>query len=82
MKVASSPHSSLHPFHIRALYHPNLHLTDKEAGTSKFKQVGQDLISQSRVAGWPPRSSSELPGRAQVGRGRQLVRFTSQQGYG
>ena len=52
MKVTSSPHSSLHPFHIRALYTPppHLHLTDKEAGPSKFKQVGPDLKPES--CGW------------------------------
>lgn len=44
-----------------ALYPPNLHLIDKETGTSEFKQVGQDLTSQSPVAGWPPHSSSVLP---------------------
>jgi hypothetical protein len=38
------PHpSTVHP-------PPHLHLTDKEAGTSKFKQVGHDLKPES--CGW------------------------------
>lgn len=79
MKVTSSPHSSLHPFHIRALYTPppiSILLIRRQGLRSLSKLV--TISSQSRVAGWSPRSSSELPGRAQVGRGRQLVRFVSQ----
>lgn len=60
-KVGSESDSSLHPFLHPSTVPTKSPCTDKEAGTSEFKQVGQDLTSQSALAGWSSHSSSELP---------------------